>query len=346
MIEKNSAELTAWVREYLPKMCRIRGDLKLFPMRGDAGFRQYFRVNSEPSIIAVNSPPSLENNLAFVRVSSHFSEHNIRVPKIHAVDLCRGFLLLQDLGDSVIQPLLTLQNMRDVYAKAEAIIFDIQRLPKDVRIYARYDEKMLRSEMNLFNEWFVEALLSINMKSRDRKITEDLFERLIESAIVQPQVVVHKDYHSRNLMLLDNGELGVIDFQDALIGPITYDLVSLLKDCYLGWSGNIIEDRVFNFMRCLSSRDSMDLVSEADFLRSFDWMGLQRHIKVLGIFTRLALRDKKTGYLKDLPRVINYVLDVAVRYPALKAFGDWFRHRLLPNISSRIDFAERNHFDG
>jgi|TARA_E500000178_G_scaffold293893_1_gene298894 aminoglycoside/choline kinase family phosphotransferase len=345
MIENNSGELIAWVREYLPKIYQRHGDLKLFPMRGDAGFRQYFRVNSEPSVIAVESPPSLENNLALVRVSSHFAEHNIRVPKIHAVDFYRGFFLLQDFGDGVVQTLLDIQNMRSVYTKAESIILDIQKLPKDDGIYPRYDGEMLRSEMNLFTEWFVNALLNIRLQFCDKKILENLFEILIESAILQPQVVVHKDYHSRNLMLLDNGELGVIDFQDALVGPITYDLVSLLKDCYLSWPSNVVEDRALNFMHCLLSHDLLVNESEADFLRSFDWMGLQRHIKVLGIFSRLALRDKKTGYLNDIPRVINYVLDVAVKYPALKAFEDWFRHRLLPNISSRIDFVKRRYFD-
>ena len=345
MIENNSKELLAWVSEYLPEIYRRQGNLELFPMKGDAGFRQYFRVNSEPSVIAVDSPPSLENNLALVRVSSHFAEHNIRVPKIHAVDFYRGFLLVQDFGDSVVQTSLNILNMRNVYTKAESIILDIQKIPQDDGIYPSYDGEMLRSEMNLFSEWFVNALLNIHLKLRDRKILENLFDLLIESAILQPQVVVHKDYHSRNLMLLDNGELGVIDFQDALIGPITYDLVSLLKDCYLSWPSKIVEDRALNFMNCLPSRDLLINESEADFLRSFDWMGLQRHIKVLGIFSRLALRDKKTRYLNDIPRVVNYVLDVAVKYPALKAFGDWFRRRLLPNISSRIDFAKRNDFD-
>ena len=195
MIENNSGELIAWGREYLPKICQRHGDLKLFPMRGDAG-------------IAVESPPSLENNLALVRVSSHFAEHNIRVPKIHAVDFYRGFFLLQDFGDGVVQTLLDIQNMRSVYTKAESIILDIQKLPKDDGIYPRYDGEMLRSEMNLFTEWFVNALLNIRLQFCDKKILENLFEILIESAILQPQVVVHKDYHSRNLMLLDNGELG------------------------------------------------------------------------------------------------------------------------------------------
>ena len=345
MTKNNNRELIAWVAAYLPKMCWISDDLKLFPMRGDAGFRQYFRVNSEPTVIAVHSPPGLENNLAMVRVSSHFSEHNIQVPKIYAVDLSRGFLLLQDFGEAIIQPLLNVQNMRDLYTKAETIILDLQKLPQDDRIYRRYDEQMLRLEMNLFTEWFVNILLGIEIQSRDRQIIEDLFEKLIESAVAQSQVVVHKDYHSRNLMLLDDGQLGVIDFQDALVGPVTYDLVSLLKDCYLNWPRKMVDDRALNFMRCLSSRGSIHIESEADFLRCFDWMGLQRHIKVLGIFSRLALRDKKPVYLQEIPRVISYVLDTAARYPALKAFEDWFCHRLLPNISNRVDFTKSNYFD-
>ena len=184
MIENNSGELIAWVREYLPKIYQRHGDLKLFPMRGDAGFRQYFRVNSEPSVIAVESPPSLENNLALVRVSSHFAEHNIRVPKIHAVDFNRGFFLLQDFGDGVVQTLLDIQNMRSVYTKAESIILDIQKLPKDDGIYPRYDGEMLRSEMNLFTEWFVNALLNIRLQFCDKKILENLFEILIELSLI------------------------------------------------------------------------------------------------------------------------------------------------------------------
>jgi aminoglycoside/choline kinase family phosphotransferase len=194
--------------------------------------------------------------------------------------------------------------------------------------------------MDLFAEWFVAKLLGITLDEKEQQMLQRLCEDLIDSAIEQPQVVVHKDFHSRNLMLLEDNSLGVIDFQDALIGPITYDLVSLLKDCYLHLPADQVEQRALDFKRSLEADKQLENMADKDFLCSFDKMGLQRHIKVLGIFARLSLRDGKSGYLNDLPLVIRYTLEAAQRYPEAQAFYSWFVDCIEPNLPSQKWYRE------
>jgi hypothetical protein len=288
----------------------------------------------------VNAPPAQENNLAFVQIANSFVDGAIRVPKIHAVDFARGFMLLEDLGNRVLQPLLDLDSLPTHYGAAETALLEIQQLVADRRIYSLYNAATLDREMRLFEQWFVTELLGIELSVSEKSLIGDVFQHLIESAEEQPQVVVHRDYHSRNLMLLDDGKLGIIDFQDAVLGPITYDLVSLLKDCYVRWPAHLMARRALDFKRRAEALGTLSATSDEDFLRWFDWMGLQRHIKVMGIFARLALRDNKRDYLLDLPRVIDYSLEAALRYPQLRVFSDWFRTALLPQLSTQPWFLD------
>jgi aminoglycoside/choline kinase family phosphotransferase len=197
--------------------------------------------------------------------------------------------------------------------------------------------------MDLFAEWFLGQLLGVTLSDQERSMLNRLFSHLIDSAVRQPQVVVHRDYHSRNLMLLEDGALGVIDFQDAVVGPLTYDLVSLLKDCYLRLPRQQVIDRALDFKKRLVTELPMDSISDEQFIRWFDLIGLQRHIKVMGIFARLALRDGKRGYLKDLPLVIRYSLEVCAMTEGIdegRAFYDWFIERIEPLLPAQDWYSD------
>jgi aminoglycoside/choline kinase family phosphotransferase len=223
---------------------------------------------------------------------------------------------------------------------------DIQAVEPNPRVFAAYDEQRLQVEMDLFADWFLGQLLGIELDGQERSMLRKLFTQLIESAVEQPQVVVHRDYHSRNLMLLEDGALGVIDFQDAVVGPITYDLVSLLKDCYLRLPREQVVSRALDYKHRLDRELSMDAVSDDQFMRWFDLIGLQRHIKVLGIFARLALRDGKQTYLKDLPLVIRYVLEAAQGYQSAQGgqvgqdFYNWFIERVEPLLPDQDWYSD------
>lgn len=292
----------------------------------------------QPSLIAVDSPPDKEKNQAYIAVSMAFQRHGIVTPTIVAVDFTNGFFLLEDFGLRLLQPELTCTNMpatiAERYTQAESMLRAIQRVVPEPAVFPLYDPCELQAEMGLFGEWFVTKLLGIALDENEQKMLRRLYKELIDSAVEQPQVVVHKDFHSRNLMLLDDNSLGLIDFQDALIGPITYDLVSLLKDCYLHLPASQVQQRALNFKRNLETDNPLENMTDKEFLASFDKMGLQRHIKVLGIFARLYLRDGKPGYLDDLPLVIRYTLEAAERYPQSQAFYNWFIERIEPLLSA------------
>jgi len=292
----------------------------------------------------VDSPPEKEKNQAYIAVSMAFQRGGIVTPKIIAVDFTNGFFLLEDFGLRLLQPELTAENLpasvADRYSQAETILRNIQRVAPEPRVFPLYDAQELQAEMDLFAQWFVAELLGISLDKTEKQMLRQLCEDLIDSAIQQPQVVVHKDFHSRNLMLLEDSRLGVIDFQDALIGPITYDLVSLLKDCYLHLPADLVEQRALDFKRTLEVNKQLENMTDQEFLRSFDKMGLQRHIKVLGIFARLSLRDGKSGYLNDLPLVIRYSLEAAQRIPEGEAFYNWFIERIEPLLPSQKWYRE------
>lgn len=287
----------------------------------DASFRSYWRVASGGrSAIVMNAPPDKEDTRPFVDIAERLLGAGLRAPRIAAVDAAQGFLLLEDFGSATLLPALTETSVDQHYGTALDDLLRMQRT--DTRSLPNYDSALLVAEMELFETWFLRRHLGLELSCDDTDRIEACMSRLVASALEQPQVFVHRDYHSRNLMLLDDNALGVIDFQDAVLGPITYDLVSLLKDCYIQWPLPRVYGWAESF-RQNAMAAGLVAVGPTRWRRWFDWMGLQRHLKVLGIFARLHYRDGKSGYLSDLPLVLDYTLGVCERYGELADFGQW-----------------------
>lgn len=299
-------------------------------LAGDAGFRRYFRTGTTPPLIAVDSPPERTNPARFVAVADHLRRYGIHTPLVLAADVEHGFMLLEDLGDQLLYEQLDEDSVEGLYAEMLSELLCLQQIPPVGDLFPPYNRELLLTEMRILPEWLAEKLLGHPLTDADRQLLEKTFSLLLDSAAEQPRVLVHRDYHSRNLLLRDGERPGVVDFQDAVWGPVTYDLVSLLRDCYVRWPRESVERWALSYAATAESVGILEGVAPETFLRWFDWMGLQRHIKVLGLFPRLYLRDGKRGYLPDLPLVIRYTLEVAGRYPEMEPFADWFRATLLP----------------
>jgi len=311
----------------------------LQPVSGDASNRRYFRASlGTRHCILVEAPPDTEKNPEFLAVRQLFEDAGVRVPGLYGADLERGFLLLEDLGDRLLLPALRAGG-GDYHRRAFDILLRLAAIDPAKADLPPYDAALLREESGRFGEWFAGALLGLDLAGDERSLLEDLSGALVESALAQPRVVVHRDFHSRNLMLLESDALAVIDFQDAVAGPLTYDLVSLLRDCYLRLPPAEVLDRARQYREQLLREDLRDVPGEDEFLRAFDWMGLQRHIKVLGTFARLYLRDGKDAYLADLPLVIDYTREITAKYageePAFAEFRRWYDERLAPLVGAQ-----------
>jgi N-acetylmuramate 1-kinase len=308
------------------------------PASADASFRRYFRVLTPagPRIV-MDAPPEREDLAPFVTAARALAGLGVQVPHILAADLDRGFLLLTDLGSTHLLGALAAGGSPDaLYREASRVLLTIQTCgAAAASALAHYDEALLRREMGLFPEWFLERHLGMTSDASLRGLFAAVERRLVDAALEQPPVYVHRDYHSRNLMVMPDGSLGVLDFQDAVRGPVTYDLVSLYKDCYVAWPRIRVSAWVEDHRRSLEAA-GFAVPAAAKFLRWFDWMGLQRHLKVLGIFARLWYRDGKSGYLRDLPRVLSYVREVVAMYPE---FAD-FAHFLDSEVVPRFDDAQ------
>lgn len=324
---------------YFPDCPQTVG-MSLQSLSGDAGFRRYFRTNTAPPMIAVDSPPDRENNLAYVRTSLLLSSLGVRVPRIVAVDFARGFLLVEDLGEDLLQNQLSRQNPDHLYRLAMDQLMLIQSCEKQPWFLPEYDDALLMSEMDLFNQWFLQALLGITLDQKQSDRLQQLFDLLIQEAQSQPKVLVHRDYHARNLMCLEQGGLAVIDFQDAVWGPITYDLASIGRDCYLRWSEQRLDTFVNNSADQLKERGLLDQEQKPLFRRWFDLMGLQRHIKVLGIFARLHLRDGKAGYLQDLPLVLRYAIEVMREFDECSEIAAWMTSEVVPECEKQPWYSD------
>lgn len=306
---------------------------------GDAGFRRYFRLSCEPSLLAVHAPPDTEDSQAFLDIARLLRESGVLTPLVLVSELQQGFLIIEDLGGTLLLDVLQSDNADALYAGALESLLHVQSCQTDYAVFPPYDRDKLRQEMALFDEWFVRRLLGVSPSIAEIRMLDTLFQLLEDSAVEQPQVVVHRDYHSRNLIYRETGLPGVIDFQDAVIGPWTYDLVSLLRDCYITWPHEQVQQWALRYARLAHRAELIPAVDEAQILRWFDLMGLQRHIKVLGIFARLSLRDGKHRYLNDLPAVMRYTLSVARQYPECSRFVQWFEASLMP-IIEKSDWYE------
>ncbi len=341
-------ELKLWVEQQL-KSCKAsqsaaQDDCKILAwqgLNGDAGFRKYFRL-AVPScqLIAVYAPPETENNQAFLAIDKFLFEHGVHVPKIIAYDLTAGYFLLEDLGKTLYLDHLDEDSVNGLYGEALLALLQIQQCPLDASIFPEYDTARLKEEMALFPQWFVSELLGYELSDHERGMIDHAFEVMLLSAEAQPKVIVHRDFHSRNIVYGVSGVPGIVDFQDAVIGPFTYDIVSLLRDCYIQWPQEQVKNWLLAYGNMAFDAGVIPSVSEDCLVRWFDLMGLQRHIKVLGIFARLSLRDGKHAYLADLPLVVRYVRSVMAEYDELTPFSEWFERVLMPLINEQV-WAER-----
>lgn len=315
-----------WIRRILDD-----ASLMLAPASADASFRSYWRTfHAGQSWILMDSPPAQEDPAPWLEIGARLSAAGLHVPAVRAQDLQQGFLLIEDLGSQLYLPALNDGTVDALYGDAMEALLRMQR-DVDVSGMQPYDRAFLQRELGIMPEWFLGRHLGHALECEEGDVLEAAFAVLLHSALEQPRCFVHRDYHSRNLLIVEANSPGVIapgllspgiiDFQGALFGPITYDLASLLRDCYIVWDRARVEAWAESYRQRLQAAQL--LVADVDrdrFLRWFDQIGLQRHIKVLGIFCRLYYRDGKHGYLDDLPRVYDYVLDVASRYPELAAF--------------------------
>lgn len=308
---------------------------ELTAISGDASFRRYFRVSYQgKNYVLMDSPPTLEDGQRFMAVQQAFLAAGLRVPMILQQDLAAGLLLLEDLGDQLLLGLLTAETADSWYRQALDELHKIRSIRATSQgSLPQFDHAFLLREMQLFIDWFVKVHLSLELSEDELAMLAQLFEFLADAALAQPQAGMHRDYHARNLMVLADQQLAVIDFQDIVIGPVSYDAVSLLKDCYKRWPDAFVAEQRDAFFLQLQQSGVLDArCSREQFARSFDLMGLQRHIKVCGIFSRLYHRDGKAGYLADLPRVLDYVMDAAANYAECQAFSVLLRQKIQPRL--------------
>jgi hypothetical protein len=298
----------------------------LNPASTDASFRRYFRVmHGDRSFIVMDAPPDREDSRPFISISRMFFDVGLNVPDVIDADLDLGFLLLSDLGSRPYLDELNTETVERLYGDALGALATIQTCIPDQGALPPYDHTLLLTEMELFREWLVGRHLNITPDSAQTACIDTAFAQLAENALEQPQVCVHRDYHSRNLMLTERNNPGILDFQDAVIGPVTYDLVSLLRDCYIAWPRAQVEDWALGYQELALQSGILreEYEDPVRFLRWFDLMGMQRHLKAAGIFARLNHRDGKPGYLDDIPRTLAYVVEVAAGYDELAVFGDF-----------------------
>ncbi|MDD5330705.1 MAG: phosphotransferase [Sulfuricella sp.] len=325
--------LENWLKQQLPGAA-----YSIAPASADASFRRYFRVGlPDCSLIVMDAPPEHEDCRPFIHVAELFQDAGVNVPRILAQDLAQGFLLLSDLGGTTYLEALGRDEAAadKLYRAAAEALIDIQ-LASRPGVLPEYDEALLARELSLFPDWYVGKHLQTALTAAQAEAMNGVFDLILRNNLAQPQVFVHRDYHSRNLMVTEPGP-GILDFQDAVYGPVTYDLASLLKDAYIHWEEERVLDWLIRYWEKAKKAGLPVADDFAAFYRDFEWMGAQRHIKVLGIFARLYHRDGKDGYLKDMPLVMAYLRKTCERYgelhPLLKLLDD------LENRQATVGFT-------
>jgi aminoglycoside/choline kinase family phosphotransferase len=306
------ARLNDWLTAQLPGK-----HFELAPASADASFRRYFRVRlaeDGSTRIVMDAPPEHEDTRPWLKVAELFGAAGAHVPEVLAQDPEQGFLLLSDLGSTTYLAALNPNNAAHLYADALGALIAIQKTSRP-GVLPEYSRELLRRELMLFPEWYVARHKGVTLDERERQTLDTVFDRILAVNLAEPQVFVHRDYHSRNLMYLaDGANPGIIDFQDAVFGPLTYDLASLFKDAYIRWEEDFTLDLLARYWEAARKLGLPVRADFSDFHRDYEWMGVQRHIKVLGIFARLAHRDGKDGYLADMPLVMDYLRRACKRY--------------------------------
>lgn len=311
------------------QLCLGVASVTMAPASSDASFRRYFRIwHKDVTLIAMDAPPDREDTARFVRLARAFATAGLNVPQVYEQDDAQGFLLLSDLGTRSYLSALPAGRADALYGDAISALLRLQQNSGSAPSLPRYDQALLRRELGIFPEWYIERHLGVALSDAERAMLERTFATLVNSALEQPVVWVHRDYHSRNLMVTEWDNPGVLDFQDAVMGPVAYDLVSLLRDCYIDWPPQQVETWASAYWVRACSLGILPAASETQFIRWFDLMGIQRHLKAIGIFARLQHRDGKPGYLADIPRTLGYVEQVCARYGELEEFARWLAARV------------------
>ena len=309
---KRQQQIKTWLHSKFPDSL-----FDISPASADASFRRYFRVTFvDRTLIVMDAPPQHEDCRPFIHVAQLFGAAGVHVPQVLAQDLAQGFLLLTDLGNTTYLQALNTSNAHELYGAATDTLITIQLASREFEL-PPYDKALLIREMYLFPEWYVTKHLQVSLDVKQNAALETVFQRILQNNLAQPRVFVHRDYHSRNLMV-STPNPGILDFQDAVYGPITYDLASLFKDAYIHWEEAEVLDWLIRYWE-KARKSGLPVHSDfSNFFRDYEWMGVQRHLKVLGIFARLYHRDSKDGYLKDLPLVMDYLRRACARYVDLK----------------------------
>ena len=318
--------LDAWLRATLPGT-----DFRLEPASADASFRRYFRVfpAAGPTRIAMDAPPERENSTAFVRIAAMLRGAGLNAPEVLALDLAQGFLLLTDLGTtSYMAALREGHGIDQLFGEATGALVRWQAASRDGEL-PEYDEALLRRELALFPDWYVARHLGVELSAAQRESLEGVFRAVLRRNLAEPRVYVHRDYMPRNLMVCEPNP-GILDFQDAVHGPISYDVASLFRDAFISWEEERVLDGTVRYWEKARKAGLPVRADFAEFWSDVEWMGLQRHLKVLGIFARLEHRDGKSGYLEDTPRFIGYVRHAAARYREAAPLA-----RLLDDLEGR-----------
>lgn len=320
------------LHQWLQKV--LNGDLvSMQAMQGDASFRRYFRVMTATcTLVAMDAPPPQENCRPFVAIAATLREAGLQAPEVLAADVDQGFLLLSDFGDDTYLKILAPHNADSCYREALLALATLQgcRQVKDWNIPA-FTFQFMQQEWQWHKEWFLTKLLQLDYHAEEEAL-DKCFEQIATNAANQPQVFMHRDFHSGNLMRLASGQVGILDFQDAFIGPITYDLVSLLRDCYIDWPEKQVTEWALFYLSLLQARQQLTEVDQATFLRWFDWMGIERHLKAIFTFSRKHLRDQQSQYLQHIPRTLHYIETVSHRYPELFALHQLMAERVKPAV--------------
>ncbi len=334
MLDNRAQQLSQWLTGHFSGQI-----IALTAMSGDAGFRRYFRflVDNQP-FIAVDAPSDKCNNQAFIDIAGRLQNADIYVPRIMHVELELGFLCLADLGDCLLADLLTEANMISYYQQAIQLLPVVAKIPTEG--LPLYDRPFIQQELDIFPEWLLQRHLSIFLTSTEQQALQACFELLIDNALDQPQVFMHRDFHSRNIMQ-HQGKLALIDFQDAVNGPISYDIVSLLRDCYVKWPADKVQQLLSEYIGLMEQQQLVASYSIAKWQRWFDLMGMQRHLKAAGIFARLSHRDGKSGYLADIPLTLSYIVEVAANYPELQFLQQVVQQQVLPKLAELNNGAKR-----
>lgn len=340
--KSRKAELEYWLCAQF-----LQSAIELQPLQNDASFRQYYRCTiNGSSYVVMDAPPDKENIYPFIKMTEIMSQAGILVPELTAYDLDQGFMVLSDFGDKWLLEQLQEVSLAQVpswYYKAIDSLLQLQQTA--IQAYSTYaiplfDAKHIQLELSYFSEWFLTQVLQLSLEPAQIEILEKTFELLVQSAQEEPQVLIHRDYHSRNLMVLGDERLGVIDYQDAMIGPMSYDLASLLKDCYIVWPKEQREMCLRYFYEQRQVLEHVPYLVWDDFKKSVDWIGLQRHLKVLGIFSRLKIRDNKPHYIKDIPRIMDYVNEVLQTYPEFNDFYELWQSVIVPAFAESQSLRE------